>query len=290
MAGTTQPLALSALASAPIRIRPLSLRFSDPALERDFRAEWAAGSILDVRLALALGLVLFAAFGALDQYILPEVLAPVRAIRFGIVCPIGAIALLLTLGSRVRDHLQAVAALSVLTAGGGLIAMMAIATGPGRHDYYAGLLLVAMFAFTLTRLRFPTASITSLTLTVTYIGSLLAGPATPVATVVNNLMFLGATNVVGMFAAYTIERTTRQDFLQRRVIAEQTAHLADALASVKVLNGLLPICAWCHKIRDDDGYWQRLEAYVTARSDAQFSHGICPDCAARVEPAEPVMR
>lgn len=188
---------------------PLSLRFSDPGLERDFRVEWATGSVLYVRLALALGLVLFAAFGALDAYILPEALVPVRVIRFGIVCPIGAIALLLTLAGRARDHLQALAALSVLAAGGGLIAMMAIATGPGRHEYYAGLLLVEMFAFTLTRLRIPAAAVTSLILTVTYVWSLLAGPVTPIATVVNNLMFIGATNVVGIFAAYTIERSRR---------------------------------------------------------------------------------
>ena len=47
---------------------------------------------------------------------------------------------------------------------------------------------------------------------------------------------------------------------------------------VKVLHGLLPICSYCKKIRDDRGYWEQVERYITARSHADFSHGMCPDC------------
>ena len=57
-----------------------------------------------------------------------------------------------------------------------------------------------------------------------------------------------------------------------------TASLQDALIQVRTLQGMLPICAHCKKIRDDQGYWQQLEAYISQHSTAQFSHGICPDC------------
>jgi hypothetical protein len=50
------------------------------------------------------------------------------------------------------------------------------------------------------------------------------------------------------------------------------------LANVKTLHGLLPICASCKKIRDDHGYWTQLESYLRQHTDAQFTHGICPDC------------
>jgi len=50
------------------------------------------------------------------------------------------------------------------------------------------------------------------------------------------------------------------------------------LTRVKQLSGLLPICAYCKKIRDDQDYWQQVETYVTEHTDVQFSHGICPDC------------
>ncbi|MGV1099364.1 c-type heme family protein [Thiovibrio sp. JS02] len=55
--------------------------------------------------------------------------------------------------------------------------------------------------------------------------------------------------------------------------------LSQALEKVKVLSGMLPICATCKKIRDDRGYWQQLETFIHHHSDATFTHGICPDCA-----------
>jgi K+-sensing histidine kinase KdpD len=61
--------------------------------------------------------------------------------------------------------------------------------------------------------------------------------------------------------------------------------LTEALAEVKKLSGLLPICAWCKKIRDQEGKWHPIEDYVTEHSDADFSHGICPECAASRHPA-----
>ena len=57
------------------------------------------------------------------------------------------------------------------------------------------------------------------------------------------------------------------------------ADLQAALAEVKQLSGLLPICAWCKRIRDDEGDWQQIETYITIHSEADFTHGICPDCA-----------
>jgi hypothetical protein len=62
------------------------------------------------------------------------------------------------------------------------------------------------------------------------------------------------------------------------------ARVDEALAHLNVLSGLLPICAWCKRVRDDTGYWRQVEAYVSARSRAQFTHGICPDCAAKEYP------
>ena len=60
--------------------------------------------------------------------------------------------------------------------------------------------------------------------------------------------------------------------------------LQGALTKVKTLSGLLPICASCKKIRDDSGYWNRIESYIGKHADVQFSHGICPDCARELYP------
>ncbi len=61
------------------------------------------------------------------------------------------------------------------------------------------------------------------------------------------------------------------------------SRLQKALAEVKTLSGLLPICAWCKKIRTEQGDWSELECYVTKHSDASFSHGVCPDCLPKVK-------
>jgi AmiR/NasT family two-component response regulator len=62
------------------------------------------------------------------------------------------------------------------------------------------------------------------------------------------------------------------------------AELREALAKVKVLSGLLPICASCKNIRDEEGYWHRVEEYIRDHSDADFSHSVCPTCACRLYP------
>jgi hypothetical protein len=76
----------------------------------------------------------------------------------------------------------------------------------------------------------------------------------------------------------TARRRVEQE--RERLITE----LQEALLDIRTLRGLLPICSSCKKIRDDSGYWRHLEDYVSAHSEAQFSHGLCPDCARRLYP------
>jgi len=61
-------------------------------------------------------------------------------------------------------------------------------------------------------------------------------------------------------------------------LASRVRELQKALETVKELSGLLPICSYCKRIRDDQNYWQQLESYVSEHTNAQFSHGICPTC------------
>ncbi len=80
-------------------------------------------------------------------------------------------------------------------------------------------------------------------------------------------------------------RAAREEAQRRaRELEALAAGLREALDNARVLRGLLPICASCKKIRDDRGYWHQVEAYIHARTDADFSHGICPECADRMYP------
>ena len=69
-----------------------------------------------------------------------------------------------------------------------------------------------------------------------------------------------------------------------QALRAKNAALAAALAKVKLLSGLLPICAGCKKIRDDKGYWSQVEIYLQQHSEVTFTHGICPDCTKKYYP------
>jgi PAS domain S-box-containing protein len=83
-------------------------------------------------------------------------------------------------------------------------------------------------------------------------------------------------------------RASTRDFTERRRIQQERERLVrereEALAKVKTLRGLLPICASCKKVRNDAGYWEQIESYIRNHSDAECSHGICPDCMERLYP------
>jgi PAS domain S-box-containing protein len=78
------------------------------------------------------------------------------------------------------------------------------------------------------------------------------------------------------------------DISDRKKIEQEKAQLIEkltkALEEIKKLKGILPICSSCKKIRDDKGYWQQIEAYIEQHSGAEFTHGICPDCARKLYP------
>lgn len=79
---------------------------------------------------------------------------------------------------------------------------------------------------------------------------------------------------------------------QRAELAEKVRELQKALDEIKILKGIIPICANCKKIRNDKGYWQQVESYIEEFADVDFSHGICPDCLRKLYPevAEEVLR
>jgi hypothetical protein len=112
---------------------------------------------------------------------------------------------------------------------------------------------------------------------------------------VAGLPFIGL--LVHVFRAHTadlkklnVELHAHKDNLEVQVqertaeLRKETERLQEALANVRTLSGLIPICASCKKIRDDKGYWNQLEIYIQQNSDALFSHGLCPDCVHKLYP------
>ncbi len=109
--------------------------------------------------------------------------------------------------------------------------------------------------------------------------------------IITAIIFLLPLNILGDTALCSLNRTKRREYLalldlqqanneKERLIQE----LQLALAEVNTLQGFIPICANCHNIRNDEGFWEKIEQYIQDRTEAQFSHGICPDCAKKLYP------
>ena len=91
-----------------------------------------------------------------------------------------------------------------------------------------------------------------------------------------SLSFATFNSIIGLyFGIFKVEKKAREELIE---------NLQKALADIKTLSGMLPICAWCKKIRNDEGYWQKIEAYLKSHSDLDFTHGICDDCAKKEYP------
>jgi hypothetical protein len=88
--------------------------------------------------------------------------------------------------------------------------------------------------------------------------------------------------VYGIEGQFLGRRASNRDITERkRIEAERErliTELQSAIEQIKTLRGIVPICASCKNIRDDKGYWEQVEAYVSRHTEAQFSHSICPDC------------
>jgi hypothetical protein len=128
----------------------------------------------------------------------------------------------------------------------------------------------------------PAFSVSFLALVTWYTADTFAGHVfeSSAALVWNSLMRAGSLLVV----TYGVHRL--QANLERA--STLNAMLETSLDQVSRLKGLLPICAWCHDVRNDEGYWQSVDSFLQSHSHLEFSHGICPKCAAKYFPGSKI--
>ena len=98
------------------------------------------------------------------------------------------------------------------------------------------------------------------------------------ALIINLIICFIITSIILAITIIAVNAYQKINQLQYTEILDKNLKLEKAINKVKKLSGLLPICASCKKIRNDKGYWEQIESYIRDHSDAEFSHGICPDC------------
>jgi class 3 adenylate cyclase len=203
------------------------LRFA-PDLEVAFADDHFARSLAFIRFAVALAVVLYAAFGVLDLFIVPDVVGSIWFIRYTIVCPAALVVLGLTFTHAFRPIAQPLLCALAILCGLGIVAMVAIAGPAAGASYYAGLLLVVPWAYSLLRLRFVYATVAAATILIGYEIVAIWVKHTPADILINNNFFFLSSVVIGMAAGYTIERGMRAEFMQLRQI-ERERRRSDAL-------------------------------------------------------------
>ncbi len=207
------------------------LRFDNPVLENEFIDDYYHKSLMTVRIALILGTVLYSLFGILDLFIAPISKTKILFIRFAIVTPGLLTVFILSYFDIFRKYMQPILMIITLIAGMGIVAMVGIAVEAETSlYYYAGLMLILMWAYTLVKLRFIYAVIVCWTIVLGYeiitifLQDMLFDELMLNRFINNNFFFISS-NIIGMFAGYLIEFYTRKDFLQRKEIAAKGEEL-----------------------------------------------------------------
>ena len=222
-------------ASVDTRMHPFTLRFPK-ALDERFADDYFGRTLAQVRLGLVLAIALYALFGALDTWIAPLQRRELWLIRYALVCPLLAACLAFSYSPAFRPYKDAALSVIVLVMALGITGMTAIIPAPGSYLYYAGLVLVIVYSFTLVRISVPYAVALSGVVVVTYVAVALWLIETPTVLLMNNLFFLVSSAIIGGLANYSMERYARSNFLQRRVIEDRTRDLELANAELTETN------------------------------------------------------
>lgn len=200
-------------------LSPMRLRFRGE-LEEMFREDYYYKSLGQLRIAIALGTALYALFGILDAVIFPEMKSQTLLLRLMIVCPLCLLTLLFSYSRHFKPYMQVAVFLAVFVSGAGIVALMVIVRSPINYFHFAGLLLVLMFSFAFSKLRFFYATLVAWAIVGVYEVAALAIMHTTLQVFLNDNFFYVSANLIGMFACYHRELYMRKDFLQNIMVKE----------------------------------------------------------------------
>ncbi len=210
-------------AVGPMHLNWASLRFNGPSanLERPYQNYSAGRGLLQVRVALVAGLLMYSLFGILDALLMPTTKGITWQIRFAFVDPLILVILGATFIPRLRRSLQALLSLGFVASGLGIILMIVRTPSPVNYYYYAGLILVFIFGYSFVNLRFVWASCSGWLIVILYEAAALYTELPRLELISNNFFLLSA-NIAGMLACYNIEYAGRRNFfLLHQLLQEQ---------------------------------------------------------------------
>lgn len=210
-----------------IKVNLLTLAFSGD-LENAFQEDYFRNSLWHVRIITIIALFFYSVFGVLDAMLVPAVKEYFWFIRFALLAPLIILSFCFSFIPYFKKAWQFLNASIVTAAGLGIIAMTMIAPYPHNYSYYAGLILVFIFGYTLFKIRFLFATVAGWIIVCAYeIAAIWLSP-TPVPILLNNNFFFLSGNLAGMCACYSIEFMTRKNFAQALLLGREREKVAAA--------------------------------------------------------------
>jgi len=203
-----------------MEVNPLTLSFSEH-LESVFLAEYYRKSLRLVRLSLLAGIMIYALFGILDEILLPNMKETLWFIRFAIVCPFLLLVIVFSYFSLFQKFFQFAVSLAMAVSGLAIISMISIIPSPVNYSYYAGLILVFIWGYTFTRVRFVWATAAGWIIVAVYEVVAIWISDTPHEVLVSNNFFFISANLAGMISCYYIEYFSRRDFFLAHLLEQK---------------------------------------------------------------------
>ena len=277
-----------------MRLHPVTLSFVDECAswEVDYRRTAARDNTTNHRLCHVAALFFIGAWAVVDRVFYPEHAATYQLIVFGVLTPVLLVSLGLTFLPGYQRWQQVLFAGDVVVVGGALAVKIALAGHADIQPLFFGIVFTYVFNYAFVRLDFLAATVAGWTVFAAYVAVVIGAGDAIEAKLVQSTLFYGVTlNLLGMMIANAQERRSRRGYvLQRRLArerdtqAELNRQLEESLREIRLLEGILPICASCKKIRDDAGEWATLETYFKTQANVDFTHTVCPGCMAKLYP------
>ena len=222
-----------------VRMHPVTLRFDDKDLEREFAEEYFMRTVVQVRLAILLGALLYGLYGVVDFWLAPEQRAQMWMIRYAIVVPAVLLTHWFSYSKYFRQYRDLALTLMILTAQVGIIGMISITPEQTSTLYDIGLFMVIVYAFTLVRLSVPYGIAVALFTLIIYPIAAVSAHQTPIPVVGSNVGFLLGMSILCFVSNYSMGRYARGHFLQRRLISLRTEELERKNSELVMKNHLL---------------------------------------------------
>ncbi len=278
-----------------IQIHPVTMCFrgDQSHLESTFQDHYFKLSLPVFRWGFGLGILLYALFSFLDAVSMPLVKQQLWRIRFFFVIPVILSGILFSFHPSFKKYWQLTIVFIIFVASTGILWMIVVGYPPNNYSYYTGIILVFFFLFAFIRTRFIWALPTSIVILILFEFTILKIASFPFAMAFRSSFFLISAIIIGVVACYSMEYFARKNYFLMIMLDREKEKLSDtnrqleshieelqkAHQEIKILSGLIPICAKCKKIRDDQGYWNQIESYISKHSSVVFSHALCPECA-----------